>query len=143
MPGTFKFYSDSGLTTPITPLAMRQIILNDDGSSGNVDFRVWFGSTNSAMMVKASSNPGVDQISVSVADSSPSTGQPAALLVVATDSADLGTATQSVDIGTTIPGGAVNAVPVWVRANISLGNNTAGTYTDLYLTTNDLSEALI
>jgi len=61
---TFKFYSDSGLTAELTNLISRQLA---DGSSAANDYIVYLGSTQANRKARASSDPGVDQITVSIA----------------------------------------------------------------------------
>jgi len=60
---TFQFFSDSALTTPYTGITARQLF---DGSGAADDFQAWFGSaeTVDTRKVQATSDPGVDQITV-------------------------------------------------------------------------------
>lgn len=58
------WYSDAGLTAPITPyLTVDQL---DDGSDGPVDVAIYLGSTLADKEYVAASNPGTDQMTVSV-----------------------------------------------------------------------------
>lgn len=67
---TFKFYTDSGLTTLFGGLY--QLTHYTDLSDGDQDFVLYFGSTYSARILQANSSPGVDSIIISVADTLPS-----------------------------------------------------------------------
>ena len=57
---TFKLYTDSGLTSLYT--GTTTTTHETDLSDGAQDFQLWFGSTNSARTLEATSNPGVDNI---------------------------------------------------------------------------------
>lgn len=63
---SFKFYNDSGLVTPFSGLY--QITNQTDLSDNPQDFTLYFGSTNSANQLQATSNPGVDQIALTPTD---------------------------------------------------------------------------
>jgi hypothetical protein len=135
MAGTFGFFLDASLTSPLTTS------LKASGTS--TDFRLWFGSaeTAGAYQVDADSDPGVDQISVSVTDSAPSTGHTASAVQLALTQSGLSGATggAALDLGTTIESGAANAVEFWVRVTDAVGSLT--TSTELGLTTNDIIES--
>ncbi len=64
MANSLKFYSDSGLTTEFTGNLIAS--QNVDGSTGDVDFQLWLGSTNASHKFEASSNPGVDTITLDI-----------------------------------------------------------------------------
>lgn len=59
---SFKLYTDSGLTTLYSGLT--QLVHLTDLSDNPQDFVLYFGSTQSSRVLKATSNPGVDQITL-------------------------------------------------------------------------------
>lgn len=63
MPATFGFFSDPGLTTPITQLAGVQQFA--DAGNTAADKLVYFGSTASLKWVRSAANPGAENILVS------------------------------------------------------------------------------
>lgn len=63
---SFKFYTDSGLTSLFSGLY--QLTHQTDLSDNPQDFTLYFGSNNSANQLEATSNPGVDEISLSPTD---------------------------------------------------------------------------
>ena len=63
---TFKLYTDSGLTTLFSGLF--QLTHETDLSDNPQDFQLWFGSNTSSRTLEATSNPGVDQISLTPTD---------------------------------------------------------------------------
>lgn len=135
---TFQIYTNSGLTVPFGgTLAVNQ---NVDGSSGPVDTQFWIGSTASSKTLRADSNPGVDQISVSVVDASPSSGNPVTDVKLALTAGGLASATggASLDLGTTVTSGVGNAVTFWVRVEDS--THVLGVSTELSFATNLLRE---
>lgn len=140
MATSFKFYHDSALTSEITsgnPLTATQDTAN---ALPDVDKTIYFGSTVTGNKAQANSNPGVDQIVLSVIDANNTTGSPATEFKLALSSAALATATAGapLNLGLTVNSGVANAVPIYTRRNSVLG--TAGTYTDLSLETNVLIE---
>lgn len=134
MSGTFGFFLDASLTSPLTT-ALK-------ASGTTTDFRLWFGSaeTAGAYQVEADSDPGVDQIEVSITDSAPSTGHAASAVKLALLQSGLSGATggAALDLGTTIESGSANAVEFWVRVTDAVGS--LATSTELGLTTNDIVE---
>lgn len=135
---TFAFFLDAGLTTAAAGNMVFQ--QNSDGSTGPVDKVVYLGSTASAKKVQAASNPGVDQISISVVDAAAGSGHPASEVKLATTQGGLGGATggASLNVGTQLLSGVGNAQPVWVRVQDSTG--TPGTSTELSIQCNELTE---
>jgi hypothetical protein len=137
MAGTFKFYTDAGLVTALSTSLK--------ASGASTDFRIWFGSaeTEDAYKVEADSDPGVDQIEISITDSAPSTGHAASAVKLALTEGGLATATggAALDIGTSVNSGAANAVEVWVRVADAVGS--LATSTELGLTTNTLIESAV
>lgn len=59
---SYKLYDDSGLTTESSTTL--QLTHYTDLSDGDQDFTYYFGSTESNRVLKATSNPGVDQITL-------------------------------------------------------------------------------
>jgi hypothetical protein len=60
---TFAFYADAALTTPLTTLTTQHLT---DASTDPIDAQVWIGSTASGKQLRAASNPGVDQITLTI-----------------------------------------------------------------------------
>jgi hypothetical protein len=137
MSGTFNFFTDAALTVALST------DLQASGSSS--DFRLWFGSaaTADAYQVQASSDPGVDQIEISITDSAPGTGHANTAVKLALSESGLATAVAGdpLDIGTSVTSGAANAVEVWVRVTDAIGSLTVST--ELGLTTNTLEESAV
>lgn len=126
---SFKLYTDANLTAPLAGnLICAQ---NADGSTPAVDKILYLGSTTASRKLEANSNPGVDQIVVSVVDAVPASGHPATEVKLATTLAGLNSAVggASLNIGTQILSGAANAIPIYIRVNDSTGQ--VGTATEL------------
>jgi hypothetical protein len=139
----FNFYSDAGLTQPITTSVRKTSSLVFDGSSGNVDYTIWYGSPVTGRVVQAATNPGSDQIVATVVAA---TGtllpeQPDTFCKVALSQSGLDSADQDVPLGVSILGGVSNAVPIWVRENVAWGEGTPATYNNLSIQTNPLAES--
>jgi hypothetical protein len=143
MADNFNFYNDAGLTQLNSPSTPRLSSITYDGTSGNVDYTVWYGSPATGRVIQASSNPGVDQVSVDVTAAS-GTGlpeQPSTFVKLALTQPGLDTGGQSLNLGTSILGGVSNAVPIWVRENVSNGVGVSATYNNLSLVTCPLAES--
>jgi hypothetical protein len=136
----FTFFHDAALSSPVTVGNPLDFAGSFDLSTGNTDLEFWFGNTDAARTAQAYSNPGTDPITVTVTDSNPATGQPATLYKLALTQLGLATANQTINVGTSVSGGAANAVPLWVRANLAGGVATLGVTTDLSFDTNPLLE---
>jgi len=121
-----RFYEDAGLSVPATKLKAMQAA---DGSSAPVDLTFWLGSTETDRSYYAASDPGVDDIVVSITGGAT---LPATALRLALAEEDLATATPgaALTIGTEIASGA-GAVAVHVRVDTAA--LTAGIYTNLAL----------
>jgi len=137
---TFKFYHDSALTQEINsgnPITATQDTTN---TLGPVDKQMWFGSVTADVKARANSSPGVDQISVSIADANAGTGEPTTAIKLASAQSGLtgATAGAALNIGTQVLSGSANAVTLWCR--IDDATAVAGSYTDLSLITNNLDE---
>lgn len=122
-------FSDSALTTPIddvTGLSLSAV------TGDSVDGVFYVGLTNASNKIQAQSNPGVDQITVSIADAASGSGAAASEIKLALSSVGLDTATggAALNLGATINGGSANAVAVYWRWTNAAGS---GDYTDLSL----------
>lgn len=126
------FFADTGLSQP----AARLSALADADGTGYSDHVFYLGNTTNGREYVAASDPGVDQITVSVTDSLNGASLLPSCVRLATTSGDLGSATPGapLDVGASIPGSAY--VDVWVRVDIPV--TAAAIYDNLGLTTNDL-----
>lgn len=137
MSNSLAFYQDAGLTTPATLLQATQAA---DGSAAAVDRVVYLGSTTAGKKFQAASDPGVDAISVSIADAASGSSVAASAVRLATSSGGLGSATPgaALALGTQILSGVANAIAVHVR--IDTPPLATGVYTDLSLVTVNTAE---
>lgn len=132
-----NFYSDTNLTTLLTsPMEFSQ---NIDGTSGDLDAVFYFGDPSSSVSIYAASNPGVDQITVSIADTTNSAGNGPQVLDVklALTSGGLATAIAgaSLDVGTSIAGGIAGKKSIHIRMHTPT-TSVAGTFTELSISSN-------
>lgn len=136
---TFNFFTNAGLTLVFG--GTLTIPQNVDGSSGPVDTQFWLGSTASGKTLQADSDPGVDQIVISVTDSSPSTGNPTTDVKLSTTQGELASATpgEPLNLGTSVLSGVGTAQTFWIRVEDS--TNVVGVSTELHFTTNLLRES--
>jgi hypothetical protein len=132
MSNSLAFFSDSGLTTPMTQLFAVQ---TNDGAAAAVDAVAYLGSPASGTTFSAASDPGVDPILVSIANSLTGLQIPANSLRLATSNGGLAGATPgaALNVGTVINAGSGGAVAVHVRVDIAA--TAAGLYENLTLTT--------
>ena len=137
---SLKPYADSGLTAQASNITAAQA---SDGSSAAVDRVVYIGSTVAGKKFQAFSNPGVDNIVVSLVDANSGGGVQAAHAKLATTQAGLASAVAgaALSLGTQILSGAANARAVWLR--IDTPALAEGAYTDLSLALNDLVETAV
>jgi hypothetical protein len=135
---TFKIYTDAALTVEFVPPL--SAVQNADGSTARQDFQFWLGSAASGKTLQADSNPGVDQIALSVVDAAASTGHAATEIKLATSQAGLAGATggAALNLATAITSGVANAKTFWVGWKDTTG--VVGTSTELSITTNLLRE---
>lgn len=138
---SFSLFFDAALTLPVaagTPIPAVQMA---DNSLAPVDVQLWLGSNAAGMQLQTSSNPGVDEITVSPADSSSGSGEPTTAIKLATSQAGLTAATAgaSLPLATTVLSGVANAITFWARIDDATG--VAGVYTDLSLLTNAVIES--
>lgn len=133
----FGIFTDAGLTSALVGNTL--FSHNNDGSTGNIDKILYIGSNTGGAVLETEVNPGVDQINLSITDSNASAGTPKvadlklALTLLGLDTAVAGAA---LDVGTTVDGGVVNALPIYIR-----GSKADGSGTDLQIVTNALVEA--
>lgn len=135
---TFKFYTNSNLTTEFTGYVTAT--QNVDGSTGMQKFQYWLGSVAAGKTLQAESDPGIDQITLSITDSAPGTGHPASDIKLALTEGGLTSATGGapLNLGTAITSGVANAVTFWV--GITDSTAVTGTSTELAIQTNLLRE---
>lgn len=137
---TFKVYSDSNLTTEISTLQFSAAAINPSPE----DKTVYIGSTNASNKLEANSNPGIDQIVLSINDSDPGSGHETTEFKLALTQNDLNTATPgaSLNLGTQLTGGTVNAIPVYIRFENAVVN--PGTLpVEISFTTNEVYESSV
>jgi hypothetical protein len=138
---TFKFYHDAALTSEVTsgnPIAITA--LHPGGSA--TDVQLWLGSTATDTQAQANSDPGVDDIEISIADSDGGgAGNATTACKLATSQGGLSTAVAGdpLPIGPTLASGVAKAMPFWLR--VTNAQTVVGTYTDLSLATNTLVES--
>jgi hypothetical protein len=135
---TFRFYSDAALTTLASvPLTFSQT----EPAPTPEDKVVYFGSVASGKTIEATSDPGVDQIAISIVDSAPGSGSPATDIKLSLTPGGLASATAGapLNIGTQVLSGTSNAKSIFIRVLDSTG--TAGTNTDLSIQTNNVTES--
>lgn len=135
---TFKFYSDAALTTLASvPLTFSQT----EPTPTPEDKVVYFGSVASAKTIEATSDPGVDQIAISIVDAASGSGSPATDIKLSLTLGGLASATAGapLNIGTQVLSGTSNAKSIYIRVLDSTG--TVGTNTDLSLQTNNVTES--
>lgn len=132
---SFGFYSDAGLTVPITTLRHY---------STQADRLIYFGNPTSGRQLQDAASPGVDNVLVSVVDSAGGSGLAASSVKLSATSGGLTGATggAALSLGHTVLSGAVNAKPIHLRFDTSAG--TLGSdYTDLSLSIPDVIESAV
>jgi len=118
---TLKLYDDAAGTSEVG--ASLVITHETDLSDNPQDFQLWYAEVdedtgdNGIFTYEASSNPGVDQISISIGDTAPGSGHEAAEITLGLTAGDLATNTAgaSLDIGTSFLSGASNAETFYMR----------------------------
>ena len=133
-------YLDAGLTTQFDDST--DTLGASAINTGSGDGVFWVGLPDDTKKIQADSDPGIDQIVVSIVDADDQTGVDAADIKLSLTSAVLDSATggASLNLGATILGGAANAVPVYYRWS----NNTgSGVYTDISLSIVDRVEVAV
>lgn len=135
------FYSDAGLLTPFPgPLSVTQ---KSDGSTGPVDNLLYLGSVALGNKFQADSNPGIDDIIVSVGDLTPAVGHLPAEVKLATTLLGLDSAVggASLNIGATLLSEVANAQEIYIRVDDA--TMVVGTEIDLFFETNPLVELAV
>lgn len=129
---TLAFFNDSGLSSPASNLSLA---VASDGSTQALDRVVYLGSNAVGKKFQAASNPGVDQIQVSLVDTAVGSGVEAAHVKLATSQSGLNAAVAGapVSIGTQILSGPSHSVAVYVRVDTPA--LAVGAYNDLSLAT--------
>lgn len=109
--------ADTSLTTPLGS-TLSFVVSANAGASGQ-DKHFLFGSPTASTKCQMASNPGVDQIPISIIDSTPGSGHATTEVYLATTQVGLDSATggASLNIGHTVTSGSANVVNVWVRYN--------------------------
>lgn len=138
---SLKFYSDAALTQEVNAGNPIYALQDTANSLTPVQTQLWLGSTATGTVFKATSNPGVADIVISVTDSNGATGQTTAAVKLATTQAGLAAAVAgaSLIVGTSRNSGVSNAFPFWIQLDDVAA--VVGSYTDLGITTNALNEA--
>ncbi|PWG61779.1 hypothetical protein [Sediminicurvatus halobius] len=133
---TFDFFGDAQLNGVLAELPSVHAV----DASNPQDHVVYFGSPDDTRKVLADSNPGVDDIVVSIVDAAVGSGQEAGNVRLALTQADLSTATPgaSLALGAQVLGGAANAVEIWAR--IDPETTAVSQSTELKLQCNTLRE---
>lgn len=136
MSSSFSWYTDAGLTVPMT----RGDFVRGTTPS-NVSRVVYFGSPLAGKQLQHVNDPGVDPLQVEVDDAAPGAGLAAADVKLASSFAGLDGAVggAALSIGATLLSGPGNAVPVFVRIGGAL--TTEGNYDDLSLRVADWLES--
>jgi hypothetical protein len=137
MTTSLKVYADAALSSVVyNP----NILQKSDGSTGPVDIVLYLGSVLAGKIIEAQSDPGVDNIVLSISDSGAGTGQTANAIKLALSSSGLDSAVAgaSLSLGTEILSGADNAVAVYMRVQAT--DLSVGSFNELVLETNDLVE---
>lgn len=132
---SFGFYSDAGLTVPVTTLRH---------FSTQADRLIYFGDPGTGRQLQDAAAPGVDNVLVTVVDSAGGSGLAASSVKLASTNGGLTAATggAALSLGHTILSGSANAKPVHIRFDTSAG--TVGTdYTDLSLVLPDVIDTAV
>lgn len=121
-------FTDAGLTTNFDPAIHTLGAFAENGGAGDGVFYIG----HPTLTLRAETDPGIDPITISIADSAPGSNVEATHIKLALSQVGLDSATggASLNAGTVINPGAVNAVPVWYRWDNSIGS---GVYTEISL----------
>jgi hypothetical protein len=136
---SFQIYTDAALTTPLVGSLV--ITQNSDGSTPAVETQLFIGSTTVGRTLQASSDPGVDQIVLSVVDASPGSGHESAEIKLALTQGGLAGAVAgaALSVGTQILSEAPNVVSFFIQVDDATG--VVGTATELSVSSNPLVES--
>lgn len=135
-------YLDAGLTDQFDDAADTLDAFALNGESGDGVFYVGIpdAAASPTRKIQDATNPGVDNIVVSIADSAPGSGVEASHIKLALTSAGLDSAVAGdpLNLGATIQSKPANAVPVHYRWTNSTGS---GTSTEISLSVSDRIES--
>lgn len=136
---SFKLYNDLALTSEFS--GTLQTTHNVTGSTGRADTVLYLGSAAASKTLQADSDPGVDQITLTAADSAVGAGHEVAEIKLALSQAGLDGATggTALSLGLSILSGSPAALPVWF--GIEAAYLTVGASTELSIATNTLRES--
>lgn len=135
---TFKIFQDAGLTTEFAgPIINTQ---NADGTTPDQDYTFYIGSTDVGKTMRTKINPGVDDILLTITDTTPANGPEAVDVKLATTLIGLDSAVggASLNLGSSILSEVVNAVQFFVR--IAGPAIASGTYNQLIIIDNGTEE---
>ena len=141
MATSFKFFHDAALTSEVTSANPIQISHVYPGGAAS-DVQLWLGCTDAALQTEADSDPGVDDIEISISDADGGgTGNASTAVKLATSQGGLAGATAgaALAIGPRISGGVAGAFAFWLR--FTNAATAAGAYTDIGLLTNTLRDS--
>ena len=133
-------YKDPGLTQPFDDAVDTLGASAVNGGEGDGVFYV--GDPRTTIKIQTLTNPGIDQIAVSITDTAPGSDVEATHARLALTQGGLAGATPgaSLNLGATINGGVGNGVAVWYRWGNVVGG---GSYTDLTFDIPELAESAI
>jgi hypothetical protein len=122
---SFGFFIDSSLTQPVTS--------NYQINSGVNDVRFYLGSSSSDVKLQDAASPGINNMFISIEDSTFDSGPEKSWIKLALTQSGLNSAVagNSLNIGSTLLGGVASALPFWVRITNSLSGISSST--DLFL----------
>lgn len=137
MSNSLNFWQDAGMTVPFTLL---EAVQTTDGGAAAVDRIAYLGSTTAGNVFQATSDPGVDDVLLTIVDSETGLQIPDTTLRLALSLGGLDGATPGADLvlGTDLLSGAGNAMAVHVR--IDAAAIAAGNYDNLSLVTSETVE---
>lgn len=131
---SFQFWNDAALTVAGVSNPVQQ----SDNSLAPVQEQKWLGRPDGNFLYRANSNPGVDNIVISVV--SAGTGEPTTAVKLATTQAGLADAVAgaSLTVGLSMLSGVANAFTFWAQYDDAV--LVAGTYANLSLQTNAVQQ---
>lgn len=139
---SFSFFHDAALTSEITALNPLTATQETSGALPPVDKTIYLGSTTTGNQIRATSNPGVDPIVVSVVDDDAGSGAPATEFRMSLSPiTGAETPGDPLVLSHTLFSGVANAVPIYTRRTSAVV--IAGLYTDLSLQTNSITESAV
>lgn len=140
MSNSLGFYQDSGLTTPLTVFSAVQAV---DGTAAAITRQIYLGSTTASKKFHATSDPGVDNIMVTIVDAATGLQLPETILKLAATEGGLDSATAGADLslGVEVLSGSANAESIWVLLDADAA--TAGLYENLSLVTTETVELAV